>query len=353
VLFHDGKWKVADLGIARFIEEATSSNTLKDCLSPFYAAPEQWRFERATHATDVYALGCIGYCLLTAHPPFRINPAEEHQKSPVPLFACEDPRLSTLINMMLRKLPQTRPVLSRVGQLLEEIVTRPQEANAPDAMSVLAKVAADVADKEQKRQAREQAESTAYEARVALARGAFEILTENLERLWGRIHMQAANAQRTSNRYNHKLEFRLGDGYLEIDLSRPDAFAAGLFKHSGWDVVASSQISVSQAQRRYVWSASLWYMRFNSESDYRWYEVSYWSLGGVESAPFACTDVEDADYAASRIMHSVNIAFGPEPIDDEKEAVFHDRWTWLLAKAAGNQLTRPSSMPIRSWPPQP
>jgi serine/threonine-protein kinase len=34
VLFHDGIWKLADFGIARFVEDSTSLNTLKDCLSP-------------------------------------------------------------------------------------------------------------------------------------------------------------------------------------------------------------------------------------------------------------------------------------------------------------------------------
>lgn len=34
VLFHSGRWKVADFGIARFVEETTSVRTLKDCLSP-------------------------------------------------------------------------------------------------------------------------------------------------------------------------------------------------------------------------------------------------------------------------------------------------------------------------------
>jgi serine/threonine protein kinase len=41
VLYHESKWKLADFGIARFVEESTSLNTLKDCLSPLYAAPEQ------------------------------------------------------------------------------------------------------------------------------------------------------------------------------------------------------------------------------------------------------------------------------------------------------------------------
>jgi serine/threonine protein kinase len=53
VLWHEGGWKVADFGIARFVEEATSSRTLKDCLSPHYAAPEQWEALRATTSADL------------------------------------------------------------------------------------------------------------------------------------------------------------------------------------------------------------------------------------------------------------------------------------------------------------
>jgi len=71
VLLHDNVWKIADFGIARFVEESTSLNTLKRCLTATYAAPEQWRMERATPATDLYALGCIGYALLTGQPPFQ------------------------------------------------------------------------------------------------------------------------------------------------------------------------------------------------------------------------------------------------------------------------------------------
>jgi len=52
------------------------------------------------------------------------------------------------------------------------------------------------------------------------------------------------------------------------------------------------------------------------------------------------------------MMHTVNIAFGPIAIDDEKEDEFHERWIWLFAKAAAGQLRQPSTMPIHAWPPQ-
>ena len=51
VLFHDGRWKIADFGIARFVEDATSANTVRGFLSAPYAAPEQWLGQHATHAT--------------------------------------------------------------------------------------------------------------------------------------------------------------------------------------------------------------------------------------------------------------------------------------------------------------
>ena len=70
ILSHDARWKIADFGIARFAEEQTSSQTLKRRFSANYAAPEQWRQEQCTNATDIYALGCIGFELLAGHKPF-------------------------------------------------------------------------------------------------------------------------------------------------------------------------------------------------------------------------------------------------------------------------------------------
>lgn len=350
VLFHEGKWKVADLGIARFVEEATASNTVKDCLSPYYAAPEQWRFERATHATDIYALGCIAFFLFTGKPPFISNPPDEHQKAAAPSFLCADSRLATLTNMMLRKLPSTRPALPRIRDLLNEIVAKPQQLSNADPLAALAQSAAKIADSEQKLQAQRQTENAARIVRSQLAVSAFDILKDNLERLWGKIHGQAPNATRRSSA--NAFQCNLGHGFLYVDLSRRDHFNAGLFSQSRWDIVCMAQIKVAQEQPEYVWSACLWYMKLPQGSEYRWYEVSYWSWQGNNYQPFATSDLRSADIAASNVMGLVNIAFGPEPIDDEKEDDFHDRWIWLVAKAAASEHRRPRSIPIERWPPQ-
>lgn len=354
VLLHEGKWKIADFGIARFVQDATASNTLKECLSPYYAAPEQWRSERATHATDIYALGCVGFCLLTGKPPFIAKPEEQHLKAPVPAFACADSRLRALLNMMLRKTAETRPTLSRVEQLLTEVVTKPQAASSSDPFSALAHAGATVAEQEQQRQAQFQAEQAKQAARDQLARSAYEILSENVERLWGKIHNHAPAAQRTSGRNGYSFEVRLGRGSLSVSLGASgSAVQAGLFRHSGWDVVGMSTLKVVQSQPQYEWGASLWYARPKGAQDYRWYEVGYrGQLGNyVQAEPFAAPSIEAADFAVSNIMSSVATAYGPWPADDEKEDEFHSRCVWLLAQASTGQLRHPSVLPFGKWPP--
>ena len=70
VLFLDGHWCVADFGISRYAEASTAPDTRKYALTPAYAAPERWRNEHATSATDVYSLGVIAFELLTGARPF-------------------------------------------------------------------------------------------------------------------------------------------------------------------------------------------------------------------------------------------------------------------------------------------
>jgi len=350
VLSHEGKWKIADFGIARFVEEATSANTMKNCLSPAYAAPEQWKFERATHATDVYALGCIAYCLLTGRPPFTNDPQWEHQNSTVPPFNCADARLKTLVNMCLRKVASSRPTLSRVRDLMAGMIAKPQPAEGAGSLAALASAAVYVSTKEQEAQARQAAENTARESRTQLAKSGYEILKDNAERLWGKIHLHAPNAKRMPATGLHSFECRIGKAQLVMDFGMNEV-APKSFAQSGWDVVAFSLIEINQPEPQYSWSASLWFARLQGETDYRWHEVSYWSWSGHKFHPFALTPGKDADFAGSNISHSVSIAYGPVTVDDEQEDDFHDRWIWLLSMAALGQLRQPNRMPF-SWPPQ-
>ena len=78
ILHFDGRWNLADFGISKYAGATTALDTQKFARTPAYAAPEQWRDETATGATDVYALGIIAYELLSGRVPFWSNDISEH-----------------------------------------------------------------------------------------------------------------------------------------------------------------------------------------------------------------------------------------------------------------------------------
>ncbi|MDH4045824.1 MAG: serine/threonine protein kinase, partial [Gemmatimonadota bacterium] len=74
ILLHDGRALVADFGIALAVRNAGGSRLTETGLSlgtPFYMSPEQATGDRELDArTDVFALGCVLYEMLTGAPPF-------------------------------------------------------------------------------------------------------------------------------------------------------------------------------------------------------------------------------------------------------------------------------------------
>jgi serine/threonine protein kinase/Tol biopolymer transport system component len=74
ILLHDGSALVADFGIALAVTSAGGNRMTETGMSlgtPHYMSPEQAMGEREiTARSDVYALGCVTYEMLTGDPPF-------------------------------------------------------------------------------------------------------------------------------------------------------------------------------------------------------------------------------------------------------------------------------------------
>ncbi len=74
ILLHDGRALVADFGIALAVTSAGDNRMTETGMSlgtPHYMSPEQAMGERELDArSDVYALGCVLYEMLTGEPPF-------------------------------------------------------------------------------------------------------------------------------------------------------------------------------------------------------------------------------------------------------------------------------------------
>ncbi|QNE20785.1 protein kinase [Kribbella qitaiheensis] len=121
----DGAVKVADFGIARFVADTTTTLTATGQVlgTSFYMSPEQAEGGPAETSSDVYALGCVLYQLVTGHPPFQgdqpasimyqhvaVAPVPPSDLRPELAGACE-----TLMFRMLAKDPADRPTAAEVA----------------------------------------------------------------------------------------------------------------------------------------------------------------------------------------------------------------------------------------------
>jgi len=350
VLWHENAWKIADFGIARFVEEATSLRTVKEFLTPQYAAPEQWRFERATNATDVYALACIAYSLITGQPPFP-GPdfGQQHLYDEPPPISAASPRLRSLLLGMLKKEGMLRPSLTRVRAQLKTILTMApiMSPGLESLANVDARIGQDMAAAE----AKLADENTRLERRRRIAKAANIELERIAAELFALV-TQAANHVQPSRPavkgMGHSYALRLGQGVLRVTVGAVGEVDEGVMPISRWDVITVGEISV-EVIGTYQRSASLWFTNAGIGDEYRWYELSFMIIVGRadgKHVPFALTPGRDADCAIGPGMHTHQLATSIRPVDQGDQYIFFDRWTALFAEAAEGKLRCPSRLPL-------
>lgn len=360
ILLHEGNWKIADFGIAKFVEDSTSLETLRESLTPTYAAPEQWRGERPTSATDVYALGCVIHTLIIGHPPFGgslDDIREQHLQSAPVLIDALPPRFAAFVSHMLRKPPMARPTLARCSKVFLDM--RLEEEEEPASRTALADAARQVAEREVRIEADRHAAETLRRERDTLFEDAKRELVAIRERLFLSIQEQSESVKidhhdglvfgHAKMRWIRKPE-KLDESVLRLHADRREPYA-----HSGWDVLGYSIIGVTceigSRGRPYTWSATLLFADRKDGNQYRWYEVAFFSLVPTQKdTPFGLEGYEaDIYLALGNSAHSVNVAYGPYPIDGEDEESFINRWIGLVAKAATGELTSPRNLPIHNF----
>ncbi|HET9423497.1 MAG TPA: serine/threonine-protein kinase [Nocardioides sp.] len=109
----DGKIKITDFGIARAGDGAGITQTGTVMGTAQYLSPEQARGELATPASDVYALGVVGFECLAGRRPFeadsQVATALAHIQQPVPDLPADVPSdLAAVVLKALSKDPADR-----------------------------------------------------------------------------------------------------------------------------------------------------------------------------------------------------------------------------------------------------
>jgi serine/threonine-protein kinase len=351
VLLHEGSWKVADFGIARFVDIATGPKTKKKWQSDEYAAPERWRGETAKHPTDIYALGCIGFYLLSGLPPFTEELEESHLNRVPPDAPCADGRLRGIIGHMLRKAAADRPLLARIIAVLNSIVSSPAQGPGLKAFAEAgARVSAHEGTVNAAREARRLAEKLRIDRYSRALNDLIDIekrLAERMSNENSAVHANALNLE------NCIAEIHFGNARMTIrGHMGTNLLKEGEFPNSKWDVIAHGEVFLEQAHPAMSWSSSLWFGKLDLGPEFRWYEVAYCSRNERDSTrcgPRKAKSFQEADIARIRSTIECSVAY-IYPIDGEDEDNFQRRMMSLMALGSEGKLKRLDQVPFAVWP---
>ncbi len=352
VLLIDGVWCLADFGISRYTEAATATDTHKWSGTSEYTAPERWRSERATAATDVYALGVMAFELLSGELPFpgpdTADFRNQHLHADPPRLATSSPRLAAIVEECLYKAPGARPSPSN-------LLTRLQRA-ADTALSPGAAALAGAYQREaERRRDREVAASRALseqERRRALTEAAHRALQTTSSALLEVVTDLTAGVTR-KQRPDRGWTVGLGRAHLGMSDATPHAGGKwGSWPPPAFDVIAYAAVSVHIPPDRFGYegrSHSLYYCDAQRPGEYAWYETAFMVAPLLPKRgrqdPFALSPAEPAAKALANGINEFQVAWPfTELVTGEPEELI-DRWVGWFAAAVEGQLSRPSMMP--------
>ena len=358
VLLYSGHWCVADFGISRYAEAATGPDTRKHAMTAAYAAPEQWRGERAGASADVYALGVIGYELLSGARPFTgPDYRDQHlNKIPAPLAGVPD-SLAALVEECLYKAPGARPGPAAVLSRLERVTA------AAASRGVARLQAANRANVIRQGEIGRQASALQSEAdrRRDLAAVAVQALTRIASTLRDVITDSAPSASVSTG-----IEpwWTIALNRAELRLAPPATATPDPWGPRGkpaFEVIAYSELNLHTSADPGGYegrSHSLWYCDAREAGRYQWFETAF-MIPGIRLAmtrqePFALIPGPDSLGAvAAAWPDQAQVAWPFTPLNAGELDDLISRWTEWFADASEGKLARPGSLPERpvrdSW----
>lgn len=339
VLYLNGTWALCDFGIARYADAATAGDTRKFSFTAEYAAPEQWRYEHATAATDVYAFGVIAYELLAGQRPFAGSSAvlRDQHLNAVPDLLPGSRKLSWIVSESLSKAPGARPaagnLIDRLRRAGAEAATRGGSALAAAQSAVLQSRAAEQAAAETAR--------TERERRVALAESCLSGYAALVEEVVEFISDSAPATEVSRSR----------DGGATLTLGHAHLIISGISYFSGsesspFDVIAYGAIRLENHDRTRSRSHSLYFADFEAGGSYSWFELGFMqSMGGdFENQPRAALPGEGLA-AFSGTFGGIQLGYGVVPLDIGDLERFVDLWAERFGQAASGQFPRLFQLP--------
>ena len=346
ILILDGRWHVADFGIARYAEATTAPDTLKHAKT----APMQPLNSGGGRGPPARPM-----CMLWVSSPMNCSPAsgplvgrttgDQHlQESPPTIPEIPD-RLRSLVGECLYKPPGARP-------RPENLLTRLKGSLKPSSPAESRLQQADVyAVERQTEVARQQsADQAEAERRYELHAASEQTLEGTLALLDRRIKDNAPSIQ--TSPHTSLMRWALNDAAMWVDGSK--SMGVGGDQSLPFEVINHTRISVRGPAGRGEHlgrSHSLWYCDAQEQGVFRWYETAFTGTfrrvkrDGVFD-PFALPpESQDASMALSPTTYTYRVAWAFMAIDQGDEEGFIERWVGWFGDAAQGQLRYPSSGP--------
>ena len=279
VLLHEGRWKLADFGIARDQEIGTQTPTFVGWGSPEYMAPELWQLRSPSIQTDLYALGCILFELVTGVPPYT-GPAEAlralHISAPLPSMPSVHPTLKNLLIRLLSKDPGGRPQDARA--VLERLERASAASLSPLQQAIAAGLATHASERSQ--QAAERSHQIELEEKrqglLMLARTDLsELLADILEAI------QVVEPAATLSRSRDSVTLAGPDASMSFDSWDPGTHSlvpndtmmmGGGLTLSNWRYtkgLLAANIVFERVDDRYIWRVYRFKIGFGPPGNYR------------------------------------------------------------------------------------